>query len=193
MPRSAPGGPLRIGFHRSLPAGFQGELAGRLEWTDLADGSVAGSLAVASPGAAAIRVALSARLPPKGEIRFFKPDEPRGGVFRVTVPRDFHTRSDGTLEPLWSPVVEGAAIGVEVTLPSRSALAAFSLRVDKVSHRSQGTVATAAQSSQCTGQVDVQCRVGLFPAGVQDAVVRIVFEAEDGPSVCTATLLNNQL
>ena len=193
LPRSAPGGPLRIGFHRLLPAGFQGELAGRLEWTDLADGSVAGSLAVASPGAAAIRVALSARLPPKGEIRFFNPDEPRGGVFRVTVPGDFHTRSDGTLEPLWSPVVEGEAIGVEVTLPSRSALAAFSLRVDKVSHRPQGTVATAAQSSQCTGQVDVQCRVGLFPAGVQDAVVRIVFEAEDGPSVCTATLLNNQL
>ena len=193
LPRSAPGGPLRIGFHRSLPADFQGELAGRLEWTNLSDGGVAGSLTVASPDAAAIRVALSARLPPKGEIRFFKPDEPRGGVFRVTVPSDFHTRSDGTLEPLWSPVIEGEAIGVEVTLPSRSALAAFSLRVDKVSHRSQGTVATAAQSSQCTGQVDVQCRVGLFPAGVQDAVVRIVFEAEDGPSVCTATLLNNQL
>lgn len=192
LPRSATGGPLRIGFHRSLPADFQGELAGRLEWTDLADGSVAGSLAAASPGAAAIRVALSARLPPKGEIRFFKPGEPERH-FRVTVPSDFHTRSDGTLEPLWSPVVEGEAIGVEVTLPSRSALAAFSLRVDKVSHRSQGTVATAAQSSQCTGQVDVQCRVGLFPAGVQDAVVRIVFEAEDGPSFCTATLLNNQL
>lgn len=150
---------------------------------------MAGSLTVASPGAAAIRVALSARLPPEGEIRYFKPDEP-GGVFPVITPRDFHTRSDGTSEPLWSPVVAGDAIGVEVTLPTREALAAFSLRVGKVSHR-RGQI--VARNSQCAGQVDVQCRVGLFPAGVQDAVVRIEFETEDGTGLCTATLLNNQL
>ena len=189
LPARTPGGPLRIGIHRLLPAPFQGELAERLEWTDLAGGGVAGSLAVSSPDAAAIRLALSARLPPEGEIRYFKPDEP-GGVFPVTTPRDFHIRSDGTLEPLWSPVVAGDVIGVEVTVPSAEALAAFSLRIDKVSHRSGKVV---ARNSQCAGQVDVQCRVGLFPAGVQDAVVRIVFEAEDGPGLCTATLLNNQL
>ena len=94
-----PGGPLRIGFHRALPVRFQGELAGRLAWTDLPDGGVVGSLTVASPDAAAIRLALSARLPHQGEIRFFKPDEP-ARRFPVTTARDFHTKPDGELEPL---------------------------------------------------------------------------------------------
>lgn len=105
------GGPLRIGFHRALPARFQGELAGRLAWTDLPDGGVVGSLTVASPDAAAIRLALSARLPHQGEIRFFKPDEP-ARRFPVTTAGNFHTNPDGELEPLWSPVVAGDAIGV---------------------------------------------------------------------------------
>ena len=189
-PSPTSGGPLRIGFHRTLPARFQGELAGRLEWTDLAGGGVVGSLTVASPNAAAIRLALSARLPSKGEIRYFQPDEP-GRRFPSTTAGDFHRRPDGELEPLWSPVVAGEAIGVEITLPSRKALAAFSLRLDKVSHRT--TQAAVRKSAQCAGQVDVQCRVGLFPAGVQDAVVKIEFEVEDAPALCTATLLNNQL
>ena len=186
------GGPLRIGFHRALPAHFQGELAGRLAWTDLPGGGVVGSLTVASPDAAAIRLALSARLPPQGEIRFFKPDEP-ARRFPVTTARDFHTKPDGELEPLWSPVVAGDAIGLEVTLPSRAALADFSLRLDKVSHRTAQAPQTMHQVAQCPGQVDVQCRVGSFPAGVQDAVVKIEFEQDGDSFLCTATLLNNRL
>ena len=192
-PSPRAGGPLRIGFHRALPARFQGELAGRLEWKSLAGGDVVGSLTVASPEAAAIRVALSARLPPKGEIRFFKPDEPRRS-FPVTTSVDFHARPDGELEPLWSPVVEGDAIGVEVTLPSHAALAAFSLRLDKVSHRTaRHPKPRPSQDAQCPGQVDVQCRVGSFPARLQDAVVRIDFEQDGDTFRCTATLLNNRL
>ena len=187
------GGPLRIGFHRALPVRFQGELAGRLAWTDLPDGGVVGSLTVASPDAAAIRLALSARLPHQGEIRFFKPDEPARS-FPVTTARDFHTKPDGELEPLWSPVVAGDAIGLEVTLPSRTALAAFSLRLDKVSHRTaRHPKPRPNQVAQCPGQVDVQCRVGSFPAGVQDAVVKIVVEGGGWATRCSATLLNNRL
>ena len=191
-PPPASGGPLRIGFHRALPARFQGELAGRLEWTNLADGGVVGSLTVASPDAAAIRLAFSAQLPPRGEIRYFKPDEPRRR-FPATTARDFHIQPDGELEPLWSPVVEGDAIGVEITLPSRAALAAFSLRLGKVSHRTVQASQTVPQNSQCSGQVDVQCRVGSFPARLQDAVVRIDFEQGGESLLCTATLLNNRL
>lgn len=191
-PSPASGGPLRIGFHRALPARFQGELAGRLEWTNLADGGVVGSLTVASPNAAAIRLALSAQLPPRGEIRYFKPDE-LGRRFPVTTARDFHIQPDGELEPLWSPVVEGDAIGVEITLPSRADLAAFSLRLDKVSHRTVQASQTVPQNSQCPGQVDVQCRVGSFLARLQDAVVRIEFERDGVSLYCTATLLNNRL
>ena len=191
-PPAAAGRPPRIGFHRALPARYQGELAGRLVWTDLADGGVVGALTVASPGAVAVRLALMAQLPAQAEIRFFRPDAP-AGRFRVVAAEDFHVLPDGELEPLWSPVVAGDAIGVEVTLPSLAARAGFSLRFDKVSHRTAQVPQTAPQGAQCPGQVDVQCRVGSFPEGVQDAVVRIEFEEDGQSSRCSATLLNNLL
>ena len=186
------GGPLRIGFHRALPARFRGNLAARLEWTALAGGGVVGSLTVASPGALAIRAALLASLPPQGEIRFFSPEEPKR-PFRVTTAADFHVLPDGEVEPLWSPVVQGDAIGIEVTLPSDSARAGFALHVNKVSHRTAQASAAVGQGAQCPGQVDVQCRAGDFPAGLEDAVVMLQFEAEEGSGLCSATLLNNTL
>lgn len=191
-PAPAAGRPPRIGFHRPLPAGFQGELAGRLDWAELADGGVVGSLTVASPGAVAIRLALLAQLPAQAEIRFFNPAEPTRR-FRVVTARDFHVLPDGELEPLWSPVVEGDALGLEVTLPSRAARVGFSLRLDKVSHHTAQAPRTAFQGAQCPGQVDVQCRLGSLPAGVKDTVARIRVEGTDGPTHCSATLLNNQL
>ena len=190
-PPPTAGRPPRIGFHRALPARYQGELAGRLVWTDLADGSMVGSLTVASPGAVAIRLALLAQLPAQAEIRFFRPDEP-AGRFRVVTAEDFHVLPDGELEPLWSPVVQGDALGIEVTLPSRAARAGFSLRLDKVSHRTAQAPQVITQGAQCPGQVDVQCRIGSFPAGIENAVARISFEGADGPTLCSGTLLNNQ-
>ena len=191
-PPAAAGRPPRIGFHRALPARYRGELAGRLNWTELADGRVVGALTVASPGAVAVRLALLAQLPAQAAIRFFQPDGP-ARRFRVVTAGDFHVLPDGELEPLWSPVVAGDAIGVEVTLPSRAVRAGFSLRLDKVSHRTAQAPQTAPQGAQCPGQVDVQCRVGQFPAEHQHAVVRIEFEEDGWASFCSATLLNNQL
>ena len=192
VPPPAAGKPPRIGFHRALPARFRGELAGRLVWTELADGAVVGALTVASPGAVAVRLALLAQLPAQAEIRFFNPAE-SGRRFRVVTAGDFHVLPDGESEPLWSPVVQGEAIGIEVTLPSRAARAGFSLRLDKVSHQTVQAPRTAFQGAQCPGQVDVQCRVGSVPVGVPDSVARIRFEGTDGPTYCSATLLNNQL
>ena len=191
VPPPAAGKPPRIGFHRALPARFRGELAGRLVWTELADGGVVGSLTVASPGAVAVRLALLAQLPAQAEIRFFNPAEP-GRRFRVVTAGDFHVLPDGELEPLWSPVVKGAAIGIEVTLPSQAARAGFSLRLDKVSHRTAQVPQVTSQGAQCPGQVDVQCRIGEFPAEHQNAVVRIEFEEDGWSGFCSATLLNNR-
>ena len=190
-PPAAAGRPPRIGFHRVLPARYQGELAGRLNWTDLADGSMVGSLTVASPGAVAVRLALMAQLPAQAEIRFFRPDAP-AGRFRVVTAGDFHVLPDGELEPLWSPVVTGDAIGIEVTLPFRAARAGFSLRLDKVSHRTAQAPQITSQGAQCAGQVDVQCRIGQFPTEHQHAVVRIEFEEDGWGGLCSATLLNNE-
>ncbi len=189
----ARGGPARIGLHRALPARFQGDLARRFEWTAVAGGGVVASLTVASPGAAAIRVALLAQLPPRGEIRFFRPAEPER-AFRVTAAGDFHIRPDGAMEPLWSPVIQGDAIGIEVMLPSRAAIAGFSLRLPKVSHRhARGLGSPPPPAAQCRGQLDVQCRISRIPDGLQDAVVRIEFEQDGRSGLCSATLLNNQL
>ena len=191
-PRDA-GGPTRIGFHRALPVRFQGDLAPHLEWTAVDSGGVVASLTIVSPGAVSIRGALLAQLPPRGEIRFFRPAEPVR-PFRVITARDFHIQPDGEMEPLWSPVIQGDAIGIEVTLPSRAAIAGFSLRLPKVSHRhARGPRSLPPQMVQCSGHVDVQCRVGQFADGLQDAVVKIEFEQDGEPGRCSATLLNNQL
>ena len=54
--------PSQIGFGREIPAAYQGDLAPRLTWVTLSDGSLVSALSVTSPGASALRVAVYASL-----------------------------------------------------------------------------------------------------------------------------------
>ena len=132
--------PLQIGFHRAMPDEYQGDLSALMEWTPLADGSIASAVSVTSPEALAVRAGIRAELGPGGEIRFFgggssSKDGAQGRarqVLPVMTRTDF--QEDGELEIVWSPIVEGDTIGIEVTLPSREALSAFSFSIEKISH-----------------------------------------------------------
>ena len=209
-------GPMRIGFHRDVPMAWQGDLLQRLDWTPLGNGAVAAALWVSSPEAISIRVGVRAHLPEGAEVRFFRPD--RGGVSHTITPADFHfplgqpdvqvgnpqeapsapnsehEKGGGTSEPeiLWSPSVDGDVIGIEIMLPSLAVTDVSWFRVEKVAHRFVDPGATHYKALDCPDlHVDVQCRVGEFPAGLENAVARVEYEVGGISASCTGTLLND--
>ena len=123
-----------------MPSQFLGDLSPNIDWIPLDDGSIAGTVLVTSPGALAMRAGIRAELGPEGEIRFFAPNVAEGHSEQgresrdlpVITPADFY--EGGEPEILWSPTVEGDTLGMEITLPSREALSAFSLSIEQVSH-----------------------------------------------------------
>ena len=229
---------LRIGIRRSMPDSFRGDLAPKLDWADLPDGSVVSALAVTSPGASAMRLGIRAELPEGGEIRFFAdPEQPEreGTDFPVIDSGSLHLKGGGSgealpsvdaadaskgtghapaapdslsghaftlkggaeadadAELLWSPVVKGDTLGVEVTLPSRDAQSGISLTIEKVSHihTAPGDSFLEPRRLDCFSHVDVACAQSRFPRGQADAVASILFEDEEGTYLCSGTLLND--
>ena len=193
-------GPLRIGFHRDLPTEYQGDLTPRLRWvTDPDDGSMVAAATVTSPAAVRVRLAIRAELPPGAQIRFFggEPPEIVGVVDRSDL--SYSAVSEGS-EPLWSPSVPGATIGLEITLPSSDARGQTLVVIDRVSHQFRPiNPIPAADSQDANGaiqtrshlecrHVDIRCRnVGRMA----DAVARITYE-DDGTYVCSGTLMNDR-
>ena len=101
---------------------------------------------------------------------------------------------DATADILWSPVVKGDTIGVEISLPSSDALSAFSLSIEKISHIDGPIDVTLdPRRLDCFNHIDVQCAQGRFPETQADAVASILFEDEEGTFVCSGTLLNDTL
>ena len=174
--------PLRIGFHRDVPKRFRGDLLPRLDWTPVGNGEVAAALLVSSPNAKSIRIGLYASLPKGAQLRFFQP-EGVGTPYAVVAPAD--------REMFWSPSLAGDAIGVEIVLPTGAAGESW-LGVAKVAHRFLDAHSARHKALECPGlHVDVQCRIGAFPAGLENAVARIEFEDEGESRLCSGTLLND--
>ena len=96
-------------------------------------------------------------------------------------------------EILWSPVVKGDSIGVEITLPSADAQAEFSFSIEKISHIDAPLDPRRLEPRRldCFTHIDVQCPEARFPKRLADAVASILFEQADGTYVCSGTLLND--
>ena len=195
-------GPLQIGFGREIPAAYQDDLAPRLEWTTLSDGSVVSALSVTSPGARALRVAVYASLGPGGELRFFSPGD-LGQGFDPLTEQDFPLQASESAAvddplppdpPLWSPVIEGETVGIEITLPSSQSLSTFSLYVDQVSHlvssaHQYESLRLSEVGNATCSHVDVQCR-DVDPQA--SATAKMIYNDENGDVFgCTGTLLRD--
>ena len=185
-------GPVAVAFHREMPEQFQGNLSSRLNWTRLDHRSIATTILVTSPGATDVRMGVLVDLPPGGELRFFG----AGERFPVVTRADLAWKGSDP-RTLWSPVVEGDTLGIEITLPSRAALSAFSFRVDRISH-GYGTERTFESghvhpAQQCLGHLlDYQCGVGLhFPARRGDSAARLRYEVSGRGYACSGTLVND--
>ena len=185
-------GPLRIGIHRELPMPYRGNLLSRLDWMPVDKGAWAAAVLVRSPQATSIRVGVQAELPPGAELRFFHPDG-NGEALAAITPADLKASAAAAqAEVYWSPSAAGDVIGIEITLPSRTAVDASWLRLEKVAHRFLDPHAKRFKTLDCPElHVDVQCRVGEFPSGLENAVARIEFETEQGSALCSGTLLND--
>ena len=128
------GGPLQIGFGRAIPAEYRGDLAARLKWfssdeTDVENGPVAAALTVTSPEATALRVGLRAKLAAGATIHFSSPSDPEQEI-RSFTHEDFGSPAD----VVWSPVIKGDTVRVDISLSSLEASPTFSLLLDRVSH-----------------------------------------------------------
>lgn len=202
---SEPHRPLQIGFGRTMPADYQGNLGPRLTWEPQGDGTVVSAFSVSSPDARALRVAVRAMLPDGAEVRFFGPGDSRQR-FPPAARRDFPRPSDvispeaetdafkpPTVPALWSPVVEGDTVGVEISLPSATAATGLSLFIDRVSHlttsaRQAEPRRLAAIENAASCQIDLACDSGRRYWG--NPTAKMIFTEPDGSTgLCTGTLM----
>ena len=212
--------PLQIGFGREIPAAYQDDLAPRLSWVTLSDGTLVSALSVTSPGALALRVAVFATLDPGAELRFSGPAD-LDHRFDPLTQSDFVPQASESAAvndpllsdpPVWSPVIEGETAWIEVTLPSSAALSTFSLYVDRVSHllQSMRTPQYAPQSMR-TPQYAPQRLSEIGAASCNDhpdnshidvqcrevdpqanATAKMIYNDENGAIfLCTGTLLRD--
>ena len=186
--------PLLVAFHRDMPNEFQGDLSPQLDWTELKDDSIVTSISVTSPEASDIRLGIHITLAKGGEIRFFAPESNQ--VFPAIEAMDLLPDSDTKPRLLWSPVVEGDTIGVEIMLPSTQALSTFSFHVDRVSHGYMDKIEPSATdlSLECPERhIEAACRKDRTGLGMLNAVARIRYESWAGGGFCTGTLITNRI
>ena len=197
-------GPLQIGFGRDLPGAYQDDLAQRLTWETRSDGTAISALSVSSPDAHALRIALRGTLPAGAEVRFFSLADPEQR-FPPVQPQDVPANptdeapADAPAEeaaPLWSPVIEGGSMGVEMSLPSPAAVADVSLFIDRVSHLFASVRQTTPRrlfdiGDAASCHIDVACRT-TTPRTLAAATAKAIYTRPSGSSfLCTGVLMND--
>lgn len=190
-------GPLQIGFGRAVPADYRGDLAARLEWfsggeTDAEDGPLNAALTVTSPEATALRVGLRAKLAAGAAVRFTSLSDPEQQFRSFT-----HEEFGSARHVVWSPVIEGDTVRVDIGLPSPEALLTLSLFLDRVSHivtpvgRSDSHSLLDADERGCP-YVDVHCHERKDVNAAASATALVVFTKAGHTFQCTGVLLNDR-
>jgi lysyl endopeptidase len=183
-----------IGVNRSTDDGAPLPSAADLAWVDVAGGRAA-QLAVASPGAAALRLAITlAGVPEDVEMVFLG----SGAPDRLVGPIRVGDIADRTVA-WWSPVTEGDAQTVEFFVPGERDARALPIRVTEASHLFAGPstrfnkrVADIGSAGSCN--VDVPCSALNSDPAFQNAaaaVAQMVFTDSGFTALCTGTLLND--
>lgn len=200
--------PLQIGFGRDIPASYQGDVSGLLDWTATADGGLVANLQVTSPQALSLRVALAIPTDvPDAEVRFMSLADPSQvfgpfGVQDLLLPATkiaattlSQNTTNANSEPFWSPVIEGDTIGIEIYLPSPAGLSTFSLQLVQVSHLFHSFRPSEAKRLSDIGDsglcnIDVECQ-STNPSNLAAATAKIIYTRGGGSFLCTGTLLND--
>ncbi len=207
------GWPLQIGVARPVPEEHQGNLLPKLHWQFASNGRQTAAFRVTSPGAHSLRAGLAGHLPAGARVRFFGLDDsaptypalarlPQEGVASLIAPEAPSVFADPGMAPVWSPIVAGDSMGVEISLPLDATPADFSLAVTRVSHL-HGAEAAGPSAHQQPANHDSGCAnepltlacatdAPADVANMADATVRLRFTERDGGTfVCSAALIRD--
>lgn len=183
-----------IGITRAVAGDRAFPTASLMQWSPV-DGGRAARVAVASPDAGAMRLAIDLiGVPEDVEMVFFGSDLPQRleGPVRVGDIRD-------RTAAWWSPVTEGATQTVEFFVPSRHDPASLPLNVVGASHIFATPSSHFAKRVQDIGaagacNVDVACSaLDGSPAfeGIAASVAQMVFTDGSFTALCTGSLIND--
>lgn len=183
-----PGAPQRIGVWRAVPAPERSATVAAL-----GGGAFVSYYRLTSPGAVALRVAISLQdLPAGSRVLFLTADDVPAG-----------TIEPGAAEPgadqlRWSPRIAGDTLVIEVRTPE-PAIAPVSEWLARVSHQvfdpqlpdecPDGALTAQGLGDAGWCHLDVTCEADWEP--VANTVARMIYEADGAMCTCTGTLLNN--
>ncbi|TDR36655.1 PKD domain-containing protein [Tahibacter aquaticus] len=153
-------------------------------------------LRISSPGAYSLNLGFTRyHMPEGGHLRVY-PAGLRSDGDRSLV-RSFSARDNAEHGQLWTPVVAGDDIVVEVTVPTEKR-AALQLELAKVNHDYRGFNRVAAELSGAgpkdAGDVSGSCNVDVMcPEGdpYRDQIRSVAVYSTGGSTFCTGSLLNN--
>ena len=183
-------GPLQVSFERGMPAEYEGNLNSRMKWVPNEEGTAATQASVTSPGATNMRMGVRVDLPPEAEIRFFGADLTTN--YPVITREDISWRGSEP-QTLWSPIVEGQTIGIEIVLPSEESLSDFRFEIDGVLHGFVENGGFGFTPQICPNQVDAMCRTSRFPSAQIGTVGQILYRSDSGGGyVCSGTMMNDK-
>ena len=188
-------GPAIVGFGRDLGS-LRGAAVGPqdLVWESTPEGGAAATVAIVSPGAAALRAQLLLTAPPPElEVGFYDPRDPERTV--TWVPHDelraTHSGADGGLV-YWSPIVPGERIAVAFYLPPGASRKVV-VSIPRVSHLDPPDRHDSARfPTPSCGQTHAVCRTEHISDTARSSVAFYYFTNQHGSTgVCTGVLLND--
>lgn len=191
------GVPLQIGVGRPVELlKTASSMTQRMAWEALAGGRTVGSIAVTSPGAAALRAGMRiGSVPYDAVLRFYAPGG--GEVFEVTAAEVRETIGrnlyfdDDTSEArmFWSPIVEGPVMVIELELPAGTSPQDVRITSPVVSHMVTSALTNFAMPKAAAScNIDATCHQAAWSAEM-NAVARIVYTIEGSSFVCSGTLI----
>jgi V8-like Glu-specific endopeptidase len=198
------GAALQIGQARAVAAtASAADVASRLVWRTLADGTQVAALAFAAEGAQALRLGVQVQQLPDGAVlRFYGADGSavvQMGAAELAALRQRNLAAglaDDAARLVWGPDTDGAVSTLEVQLPAGVARSQLQLAVPQLSHLTQ-TVAQAVRAEKDTAQIgnagscnlDTMCAPEL--QAESRAVAKMLFTDGGNTYLCTGTLLND--
>lgn len=185
-----------VGSHRRLPAEWSVPIRGKdLAWEAVPGGGEVATVALTSPGARSLRLAIAFEsLPDDAEVRFYAPGNPSdaNGPFEASflLPEPSKKeKKSANGDRFWSPVIHGDSIAMEIFVPAWKVGQDVVFVVDRVSHIDQslepGSALDPGDSGSCNR--NLSCSPKWQQSG--DAVAMYVFESGVFTVQCTGQLI----
>lgn len=181
-------GPLKLGFHRTIPDHYMGDLGSNLSWTKIGD-EIVSYFRIRSPEAQSIRFLAELNLPANATIAFYEilDDGKTNVIESITVPKKGFNEKD-----YWTPDAMGESIGVELRLPSQDARHDVEIVLLKIAHRIDQFDLNRTAVLECSNHEDIQCAIDdeEIEAGSATTTLMLLFESDGLTYGCSGTILN---